>query len=120
MQVSQETGEMVWYSHSSKSFPQFVMIHTVKGFSIINEREIHVFLKSPCIFYHPADVDNLTPCSSSFSKSSLDIWKFLVCIMLKRSMQDYKYDLPSVGDECSCLMLSTFFSTTLLGNWDED
>ena len=58
--------------------------------------------------------------SSSFSKPSLDIWKFLVHIMLKPSMQDFKHDLTSMGDECSCQIISTFFSTTLLGNWDED
>ena len=63
---------------------------------------------------------NLISGSSSFSKSSLDIWKFLVCIVLKPSMQDFKHNLPSMGDECSCPMLSTFFVTTLLGNWDED
>ena len=58
--------------------------------------------------------------SSSFSKPSLDIWKFLVHIMLKPSIQDFKHDLTSMGDECSCQIISTFFSTTLLGNWDED
>ena len=58
--------------------------------------------------------------SSSFSKSSLDIWKFLVCIMLRPSMQDFKYDLTSMGDDCNCPMVSTFFGTTLLGNLDED
>ena len=111
---------MVWYSHLSKSFPQFVMIHTVKGFSVVNETEIDVFLKFPCFLYNPANVGNLISGSSSFSKLSLDIWKFLVHIMLKPSMQDFKHDLTSMGDECNCLMVSTFFGTTLLSNWDED
>ena len=72
-QVSQETGKMVWYSHLSKSIPQLVMIHTVKGFSIVDETERDVFLKFPCFLYNPANVGNLISSSSSFSKSSLDI-----------------------------------------------
>ena len=74
---------MVWYSHLAKSFPQFVMIHTVKGFGIVDETEINVFLKFPCFVYNPVDVGNLISSSSSFSKPSLDIWKFLVRMMLK-------------------------------------
>ena len=111
---------MVWYSHFFKSFPQFVMIHTVKGFSVVDETEVDIFLKFPCFLYDPSDVGNLISSSSSFSKPSLDISKFLVHIMLKRNMQDFKHDLTSMEDECSCLMVSTFFSITLLGNWDED
>ena len=110
---------MVWYSHLSKSFPQFVMIHTVKGFRVVDEAEIDVFFKFPCFLYHPANVGNLISSSSFFSKPSLDIWKFLVRIMLQPSMQDFKHDLTGMGDECSCLMVSTFFGTTLLENWDE-
>ena len=94
---------MVWYSHLSKGFPQFVMIHTVKGF-----------------LHSPANFGNLISSSSSFSKLSLDIWKFLVHIMLKPSMRDFKYDLTSMGDQYNCLTVSSFFGTTLLGNWDED
>ena len=84
---------MVWYFHLFKSFPQFVMIHTVKGFSIVNETEIDVFLKFPCFLYNPANVCNLISSSSSFSKPSLDIWKFLVHIMLNPSMQDISMTL---------------------------
>ena len=75
-QDSQETGRMVCYSHHSKSFPQFVLIYTVKGFSIVEETEADVFLKFPCFLYIPWNVANLTSSSSSFSKLSLDIWKF--------------------------------------------
>ena len=96
------------------------MIHTVKGFGIVDETEVDVFLKSPNFLYDPVNVGNLISGSSSFSKPSLDIWKFLVRIMLKPSMQDFKNDLPSMGDECNYPMFNTFFSTTLLGNWDED
>ena len=78
------------------------------------------FLEFPCFLYDPANVGNLISGSSAFSKPSLDIWKFLVCIMLKPSMQDFKHNHASMGDECNCPMVSTFFSATLLGNWDED
>ena len=92
----------------------------VKAFSIVDETEIDVVLKFPCFFYNPVNVVNLISSSSSLSKPSLDIWKFLVHIMLKPSMQDFKYDLINMGDESSCPMVSIFFGTTLLGKWDED
>ena len=111
---------MVWYFHLFKSFPQFVMIHTVKGFSIVSETEVGVFLKFPCFLYNPANVGNLISSSSSFSRPSLEIWRFLVHIMLKPSMQDFKHDLTSMGDEYKCPMVSMFFHITLLGNEDED
>ena len=76
---------MVWYSNLFKSFPQFIMIHTVKGFGVVDETEVDVFLEFTSFLYDPANVGNLISGSSSFSKSSLDIWKFLVCIMLKPS-----------------------------------
>ena len=96
------------------------MIHTVKGFSVVDETEVEIFLKFPCFLYDPANVGSLISSSSSFSKPSLDIWKFLVQIMVKPSMQDVKHDLTSLEDECNCPVVSTFVSTTLLGNWDED
>ena len=111
---------MVWYPHLFKSFLQFVMIHTVKGFSVVNETEVDVFLEFSSVPCDPANVGNLISGSSSFSKPSLDIWKFLVHVMLKPSMQDFKHDLTGMGDGCNYLMVSTFFSTTLLGIWDED
>ena len=77
------------------------------------------FLEFPCFLYDPTNVGNLISGSSAFSKPCLDIWNFLVCIMLKPSMQDFKHDLTSRRDECNCPMVSTFFSTTLLGNWDK-
>ena len=95
-------------------------LNTVKGFGVIDETEVDIFLKFPWFLYDPVNVGNLISCFSSFSKPSLDIWKFLVCIMLKPGMQDFKHDVTSIGDECNCLVASTFFSTTLLGNWDED
>ena len=90
---------MVWYSHLSKSFPQFVMIHRVKGLCIVDETEIDVFLKFPCFLYNPTNAGDSVSSSSFFSKPSLDIWKFWVYIMLKPSMQDFKHDFISMGDE---------------------
>ena len=111
---------MFWYSHLFKSIPQFLMFHTVRGFSLVSETEEDVFLEFPCFLYDPANVGNLISGSTSFSKPSLDIWKFLICIILKPGMQDFKHDLTSMGNECNCLMVRTFFSTTFLGNWVED
>ena len=81
------------------------MINTIKGFVIVNETEVDIFFfKFPSFLYDPVIPGNLIFGSSSFSKSNLDIWKFLVHIMLKASMQDVKRDLISMGDECNCLM----------------
>ena len=78
MQISQDAGQVVWYSHLLKNFPQFVMIHTVKGFGIVNKAEVDVFLELSCFFDEPADVGNLISVSSAFSKTNLNIWKFPV------------------------------------------
>ena len=75
-QISQEAGQVVWYSHLFQNFPQFIVIHTVKGFGIVNKAEIDVFLELSCFFNDPVDVSNLISGSSVFSKSSLNIWKF--------------------------------------------
>ena len=93
--------KMVLYSHLSKRFPKFVMIHTVKGFSIVGVTEIDAFLKFSCLLYNPASAGNLISSSSFFSKPSLDIWKFLVFIMLKPTMEDFKHDLTSMREECN-------------------
>ena len=82
IQISQEAGQVVWYSHLLKNFPQFVVIHTVKGFGIVSKAEVDVFLELFCFFYDPTDVGNLISGSSAFSKSSLNIWKFMVHLLL--------------------------------------
>ena len=82
-QVSQEVGQVVWYSHLFQNFPQFVMTHTVKGFGIVNKAEIDVFLEFSCFFNDPVDVGSLISGSSAFSETSLNIWKFMVYILLK-------------------------------------
>ena len=87
---------MAWYTHLFKNFPQFIMIHTVKGFDIVHKAEVNVFLEFPNFLYDPETVGNLISSSSSFSKPNLNIWKFLVCIMLKPSMQGFKHDLTSM------------------------
>ena len=80
---------MVWYSHLLKNFPQFVVIYTVKGFGVINKAEVYVFLKFYCFFYDPVDVGNLISGSSAFSKSSLNIWKFIVHVLLKHWLGEF-------------------------------
>ena len=87
IQVSPKAGKVVWYSHFFKNFPQFFVIHTVKGFSLVSETDI--FLEFPCFFYDPMNVGNLVSDSSAFSKSSLNIWKFLVHILLKSCLKDF-------------------------------
>ena len=76
IQISQEAGQVVWYSHLFQNFPQFILIHTVKGFGIVNKAEINVFLELSCFFHDPGDVGNLISGSSAFSKTSLNIRKF--------------------------------------------
>ena len=82
---------MVWYSHLFKNVPQFVVIHTVKGFGVVYKAEVDVFLEFSCFFYDPVGVGNLISCSSTFPKSSLNIWKFLVHILLKSSLENFEY-----------------------------
>ena len=93
---------MVWYSHLLKNFPQFVVIYTVKGFGIVNKAEVDVFLEFSCFFYDPDDVGNLISGSSVFSKSSLNIWKFMVHTLLKPGLGDFEHYFPSLWDECNC------------------
>ena len=87
---------MVLYSHLFKNFPQFVVIHTVKGFGIVNEAEVDVFLEFICFFCDPMDVGNLVPGSSAFSKSSLYIWKFSVHVLLKSGLKDFENYLANM------------------------
>ena len=96
IQVSQETGKVVWNSHLFKNFPQFVVIHTVKGFGIVNKAEVDVFLEFSCFFYDSTEVDNLIFGSSAFSKSSLNIWKFSVHVLLKPHLDNFEHYFVSV------------------------
>ena len=87
IQISQEADQVVWYSHLFQNFPQFLVIHTVKGFGIVNKAEIDVFLELSCFFHDPADVGNLISGFSAFSKTSLCIWKFSVHVLLTPSLK---------------------------------
>ena len=87
---------MVWYSHVFQNFPQFVVIHRVKSFSVVNEAEVDVFLEFSCFFYDPVDVGDLISDSSVFSKSSLNIWEFFVHVLLKPSMENFEHYFASV------------------------
>ena len=120
IQISQEAGQVVWYSHLSKNFPQFVVIHTVKGFGIVNKAEVGVFLELSWFFDDPADVCNLISGSSAFSKSSLNIWKFTVHILLNPGLENFEYYFASVWDECNCAVVWTFFVFAFLWDWNEN
>ena len=119
IQVSQEAGNVVWYSHLLNNFPQFVVIHTVKGFGMVNKAELDVFLEFSCFFYAPTDVGNLISGSSAFSKSSLYIRKFLVHILSKTSLKDFEHYFASVWDECNCVVVWAFFGIAFLWDWNE-
>ena len=97
---------------------QFVMIHTVKGFSVVNEAKLDVFLEFSCFIHDPTDVGNLISCSSAFSKSSLSIWKFLVHILLKPSLENFEHYFASMWNECCCMVVWKFFGIALLWNCD--
>jgi len=99
IQVFQEAGQVVWDSHLFQNFPQFIVIHTVNGFGIVNKAEIDVFLELSCFFHDPADVGNLISGSSSFSKTSLNIRKFMVHILLKPGLENFERYFTSVWDE---------------------
>ena len=96
LQVLLDEDKVVWYSHFFKNFPQFIVIYTVKGFSVVNEAEVDVFLELSCFFYDPTDVDNLISGSSAFSKSSLNIWKFTVHVLLKPCLENFEHYFASV------------------------
>ena len=94
---------MVWYSHRFQNFPPFVVIHTVKGFDIFNKAEIDVFLELSCFFHDAAGVGNLISGSSAFSKTSLNIWEFVVHLLLKTGLENLS--ITSLRDDCSCAVV---------------
>ena len=91
IQVSQEAGKVVWYSHLFQNFPQFIVIHTVKGFGIVNKAERDIFLELSCFFNDPVDVGNLISGSSAFSKTSLNIWEFMVHLLLNPGLENFEH-----------------------------
>src|SRR5574340_1242710 len=98
IQVSQEAGQVVLYSHLFQNFSQFIVIHTVKGFGIVNKAEIDVFLELSCFVHDPADVGNLISGSSAFSKTGLNIWKFMVHVLLKPGLETFEHYFTSNKD----------------------
>ena len=120
IQVSQEAGQVVWYSHLLKNFPQFIDIHTIKGFGIVNKAETDVFLELSCFLDDPADVGNLISGSSAFSKTNLKIWKFMVHILLKPGLENFEHYFTNVWDECNCAVVWVFFGIAFLWDWNEN
>ena len=116
IQISQEASQVVWYSHLFRNFPQFIVIHTVKGFGIVTEAEIDVFLELSCFFHDPGDVGNLVSGSSGFSKFSLNMWKFMVYVLLKPDLENFEHCFASLWDECNCAVVWAFFGS-LRSTW---
>ena len=115
IQISQEAGQVVWYSHL-----QFIVIHTVKGFGIVNKAAIDVFLELSCLFHDPADVGNLISASSAFSKTSLNIRKFMVQVLLKPGLENFEHYFTSMWDESSCAAVWAVFGIAFLWDWNEN
>ena len=118
--VYQEVGQVVWYSHLFQKFPQFIVIHTAKGFGIANKAEIDVFLELSCFFNDPADIANLISRASAFSKTSLNIWQFLVHILLKPGLENFEHYFTNMWDDCNCAVLWAFFGIAFLLDWSEN
>ena len=97
IQASQGTGKAAWYTSLLKNLLQFVVIHTVKGFSVVNEAEVDIFLELPCLLHDPTNVSNLLSGSFAFSKLSLYIWKLSVDILLKHNLKDFEHNLTCMG-----------------------
>ena len=104
---------------SVRIFP-FVVIPTVKDFSVVSEAEVDVFLELPCFFHDPVNVGSLIPVSFASSKPSLYIWKFFVDVLLKPSLEDFEYYLATMWNECNCLLVWTFFGIAFLWDWNEN
>ena len=119
IQVSQEAGQVIWYSHLFQNFPQFIVIHTVKGFGIVNKAAVDIFLEPACFFNDPADVGNLISDSSAFSKTSFNIWKFMVHVLLKPGLVNFEHYFTSVWDERNCAVVLVFFGIAFLWDWNE-
>ena len=116
IQISQEADKKIWHSHLFKNFPQFVVIHTVKGFGVVDKAEVDIFLELSCFVYDPMDVGNLISGSSAFSKSSLRNWKFTVHILFKPGLEKLEHYFASMWDECNCaLVLNILWHCLSLG-----
>ena len=120
IQISQEADKVVWYSHLFKNFPQFIVIHTVKIFGVVNKAELDVFLELCCFFSDPKKVGNLISGSFAFSKSNLNICKFMVHALFKLGLENFEHYFASVCNECNCVIVWTIFGIAFLWNWNEN
>ena len=120
IQVSQEAGQVIWYSHLFQNFPKFVVICTVKGFGVINKAKVDIFLELTRFFNDSADFGNLISGSSAFSKTSLNTWKFMVHVMLKPGLENFERYFTSMWDECNCAIVWAFFGIAFLRDWNEN
>ena len=109
---------MVWYSHLFQNFPQFIVIHTVKGFGIVNKAKIDIFLELSCFFNDSADVGNLISGSSAFSKTSLNIWKFTVHVLLKPGLENFEHLTSLVAQMIKRLLTKPETRVQFLGQGD--
>ena len=116
MQTFQETGKVIWYSHFLKNFPQFVLVHTVKGFSIVSKADRNVFWD----FLAFSMIQWTLAIWSLVHQTSLYIWKLSVHVVLKLSLKDFEHYLASKWDECNCMIGWTFFGIAFLLDWDEN
>ena len=114
IQISQEAGQVIWYSHLFQNLPQFIVIHTVKSFDIVNKAEIDVFLELSCFFHDPADAGNLISGSSAFSKTSLNIWKFTVHVLLKPCLENLSITLLACEMSATIIKSACAFESSLV------
>ena len=119
-QVSQEAGQVVWYSQLFQNIPQYIVGHTVKGFGIVNKTEVGVFLELSWFFDDSMNIGNLISGSSAFSKTNLNIWKFTVHVLLKPGLKNFEHYFTSVWDECNCAVVWAFFDIAFLWDWNEN
>jgi len=119
IQISQEAGQVVWYSCLFQNFPRFIVIHTVKGFGIVNKAEIDVFLELSC-FFHDLAMLAMISGSSAFSKTSLNIRKFTVHILVKPGLENFEHYFTNMWDEFNCVVVWAFFGIAFLWDWNEN
>ena len=119
IQLSQEEGKMVLYSHVFKNFPVCCDRHSQRSWSS-QHAEVYSFLELPCFLYDPTDVGNLISGSSGFSKTSLNTWKFMVHVLLKPGLENLEHYFTSMWDECNCTVVWAFFGIAFLWDWNEN
>ena len=120
IEVFQEAGQVVCYSHLFQNVPQFTLIHTVKGFGIVNKVEINIFMELSWFSHDPADVGNLISDSSVFFITSLKIWNFTIHILLKPALEYFKNYFTGMWHEWNCVVVWAFFGVVFLGDWSEN